>query len=306
MEEESNSYEASNSLQLRVVENGRQSTTQMLNVLELEIKENGVDECKNEDIELDSHSKLQFVKMFVTTKWKKVLEISLVSAIILLAWSLLTIPTILYALPPRIRTVCTTIYYDHSILICTIALLNFIDIYTLNNTAKYHYLFYNIILICTIALLYFIYTLSIIQPNITISGFTASGSLCDQSTAYEGQVCSSQLLRWQQCFSTVQSGNIQISSYVDQQIAEDTASMLIRGLPLLSPSPECEEAIKPFVCLYLFGSCDTDNQLHQATQADCLRLRDGVCAQEWALATNFLGEGTLPDCNSLLQQDDQC
>jgi hypothetical protein len=75
---------------------------------------------------------------------------------------------------------------------------------------------------------------------------------------------------------------------------------------MLSPSQECEAAIKPFLCLYLFGSCDSHNQTHQVTQVDCERLRDDVCSQELLLAVDLLGQGVLPNCDDLLQQEEEC
>ena len=75
---------------------------------------------------------------------------------------------------------------------------------------------------------------------------------------------------------------------------------------MLSPSAECEAAIKPFMCLYLFGSCDSDNRPHQVTRTDCERLRDDVCSEELVLAVDLFGEGILPNCDDLLQQADEC
>ena len=133
-------------------------------------------------------------------------------------------------------------------------------------------------------------------------------NLCNTWKSYTGEVCFDELRMNQQCYSEQVDNNmiIRIPNETNQAASELTVSRLIQGLPLLSPSPECEETIKPFLCLYLFGSCDTDNQLHQATQADCLRLRDGVCAQEWALAERFLGPGVLPDCDTLIKEGDSC
>ena len=128
---------------------------------------------------------------------------------------------------------------------------------------------------------------------------------CDQMMAvYEGQVCLSELTKWQQCFSP-QSSAIYLPSDTNQEEAEVTANSLLLSLPLLSPSPECEAVIRPFLCLYLFGSCDSDNQPHRGTQSTCERLRDDVCAQEWALAEMFLGQGVLPHCDDL-QQEREC
>ena len=130
-------------------------------------------------------------------------------------------------------------------------------------------------------------------------------SSCDQMVIYEGQVCLSELTRWQQCFSS-QSDAVYLPTNTNQEEAEATANLLLQGLPLLSPSPECEVAIRPFLCLYLFGSCDSDNQPHQVTQANCERLRDNVCAREFVLAERLVGQGVLPNCDDLLQQEEEC
>ena len=149
------------------------------------------------------------------------------------------------------------------------------------------------------------------QPEISQENESVMSN-CSEPRNYTGEVCFEELTMLQLCYSSEASvrerSNVNIPSGNNQETGELTVSRLLQGLPLLSPSPECEEAIKPFLCLYLFGSCDTDNQLHQATQADCLRLRDGVCTQEWVLAVRFLGPGVLPDCDALTKQEDafQC
>ena len=96
-----------------------------------------------------------------------------------------------------------------------------------------------------------------------------------------------------------------VPSSVDQEGAESAANLLLGVLPLLSPSPECAAAIKPFMCLYLFGSCDADNQLRQVSRADCVRLRDDVCAGPWE-KISVARQGALPDCNTFEDQDSQC
>ena len=100
-----------------------------------------------------------------------------------------------------------------------------------------------------------------------------------------------------------------IPSDTNQEEAEATAMRLLQGLPLLSPSPECEAAIRPFICLYLFGSCDSErNQARRVTQKDCEMMRDDVCSREWALGEQYLGQGVLPDCSTLPNQrlEDKC
>ena len=91
--------------------------------------------------------------------------------------------------------------------------------------------------------------------------------------------------------------------------AEITATKLLQYLLLLSPSPECEAAIRPFLCLYMFGSCDSvNNQPHQVAQTDCVSVRDDACAHEWVLVERFLGQGILPECSKLPSQaeGDEC
>ena len=133
-----------------------------------------------------------------------------------------------------------------------------------------------------------------------INPFGTVDSSCDEKAVYVGNICLNALTRWQQCFSP-QSSIVYLPSDTNQEEAEDTAmSLLDLDPPLLSP--ECEAAIRPFLCLYLFGSCDSDNQPHRGTQASCERLRDDECAQEF-LQTKVLR--VLPNCDDL-QQETEC
>ena len=129
---------------------------------------------------------------------------------------------------------------------------------------------------------------------------------CSQVTNYEGQVCSDELTNWQKCFTGPQANDVQVPSDIDQMEAESLANTLLGRLPILGPSPECVAAIRPFTCLYLFGLCDTNNQLHQVSQRDCVRLRDELCPDQWATAVLFLGEEALPNCDTLVDQETQC
>ena len=129
---------------------------------------------------------------------------------------------------------------------------------------------------------------------------------CDNWKNYTGEICLDELTKLQSCYASKVIDihvPVHIPHDTNQEEAESTAKRLLQGLPLLSPSPECEAAIRPFLCLYLFGSCDSDNQTHQVTQSECEKMRDDVCAQEWALAEKFLGEGVLPECGALYNQE---
>ena len=125
---------------------------------------------------------------------------------------------------------------------------------------------------------------------------------CDNWKNYTGEICLDELSKLQSCYTSQVDVPVHIPLDTDHEEAEATAKRLLKGLPLLSPSPECEAAIRPFLCLYLFGSCDSDNQPHQVTRTDCERMRDDVCAREWALAERFLGQGVLPECGTLYNE----
>ena len=131
---------------------------------------------------------------------------------------------------------------------------------------------------------------------------------CEKSKNYIGDIYFGELTELQSCYASHESTQrmARVPLDANQEEAEATAERLLLGLPLLSPSPECEAAIRPFLCLYLFGSCDSDNQLLQITQKDCEMMRDDVCAREWALGEQYLGQGILPDCSSLSSQEDEC
>ena len=135
---------------------------------------------------------------------------------------------------------------------------------------------------------------------------------CEKWNNYTGDICLDEFRSLQSCFGAKgpvsQSDEIalRIPSDIDQEEAEAAVRRLLQGLPLLSPSPECESAIKPFLCLHLFGSCDANGNLHQVPQAECVSLKDEVCAPEWALAERLLGQGVLPDCGELRNKEDEC
>ena len=85
---------------------------------------------------------------------------------------------------------------------------------------------------------------------------------------------------------------------------ESVAVELVLALDnFLSPSPECREAVVPFLCLFLFGLCDTSGLSLQPTSAQCLDIRDRLCVEEWRLAAMLQD---LPDCESLPSEQVLC
>ena len=88
---------------------------------------------------------------------------------------------------------------------------------------------------------------------------------------------------------------------VDQDELEIQAELLLNGLSsqLISASPECEEAVLPFLCLYLFRLCDSNGTLYQPSSGDCVTISTVVCEREWIAATTILGQERLPQCELL-------
>ena len=88
---------------------------------------------------------------------------------------------------------------------------------------------------------------------------------------------------------------------VDQEELEIQAELLLNGLssPLISASPECVEAVLPFLCLYLFRLCDSNGTLYQPSSGDCVTISTVVCEREWIAATTILGPERLPQCELL-------
>ena len=91
---------------------------------------------------------------------------------------------------------------------------------------------------------------------------------------------------------------------VQQHNQESTASQLIANLRFLTPSPQCEEAVIPFLCLFLFGLCDGSGVSIQPTSGQCEELRDDVCSTEWSTALAFGVD--LPDCEIFPLEQSTC
>ena len=146
----------------------------------------------------------------------------------------------------------------------------------------------------------------------TGNGKSSSVPMCLEPAVYSGATCRAELQVYQECFSAGSAGSngdILIRSDINQETVETDAELLIEsGLSFLNPSAECVAAIRPFLCLYLFGVCDSSSQLRQVSSSECVDLRDDICATEWSAAVGFLGPGSLPVCEELPTQtaDDSC
>ncbi len=84
-----------------------------------------------------------------------------------------------------------------------------------------------------------------------------------------------------------------------QQELED---ILTIGLRVVRPSPQCEEVIVPFLCLYYLRPCDGGGEVtYRPSVEDCVTVSTELCPREWTEIDNLLsnvGE-SLPSCEGL-------
>ena len=124
---------------------------------------------------------------------------------------------------------------------------------------------------------------------------------CSSGVVYTQSACHEDLLSLQGCLpDRLGSRDVYISA-TDQEAVEAQANNLLNNLDLLNPSPECRAAVQPFLCLYLFGLCDSRGAAYQPTFEECVLISTDVCATEWATANRFLtalGMPSLPECTS--------
>lgn len=130
-------------------------------------------------------------------------------------------------------------------------------------------------------------------------------STCPQTVTYSGEVCREEFISLQACFSA-ETSPLNIPSQTDQQTAETEVGSLLSGFATLNPSPECAVALTPFLCLFIFGLCDSSNRLRTIVREECLELRDNICATEWSIAIQLLGNGVLPVCEVLPEISNEC
>lgn len=105
------------------------------------------------------------------------------------------------------------------------------------------------------------------------------------------------------CFTgNTASSPIVIPATVDQQRSETEVAMFFSGLEIIGPSMECEEELRPFLCLMTFTPC-IGNELISIDSETCMNLRDTICPNEWMIARPFV---TLPVCEDLPMREQEC
>lgn len=115
------------------------------------------------------------------------------------------------------------------------------------------------------------------------------------STKYSGSVCLAELQQWHYCDES--SGpDVLIPSDLDQNIVEKEAQQMLTYFRLLNPSKDCLTAFRSFICLYLFGLCDSRGHIIQPSYNECIHLTTDTCVEEVKEITTLLGPERLPQC----------
>ena len=60
---------------------------------------------------------------------------------------------------------------------------------------------------------------------------------------------------------------------------ENTAQLIISGLPLLGATEMCTSSLIPFMCLYLFPLCDGNGTAHKPSRDQCIEISTVVYAK---------------------------
>ena len=127
---------------------------------------------------------------------------------------------------------------------------------------------------------------------------------CAAPVAYMESVCQEELKSIKDCLFSNGGGdsvhplvatdsNLESARTILSYINDDSSGLV---------SPACAAEVKPFLCLYFFGLCDTTEGVsYQPSASHCRDLRDSVCASEWEAVT-ILGQfrpdiPTLPNCD---------
>ena len=125
---------------------------------------------------------------------------------------------------------------------------------------------------------------------------------------YTGSICREVLLTRQGCFPDRNAtGDIIIAMdpSLSQQDKEEQVTLFIGGLPILNPSPECLEAVVPFLCFYIFPLCDSSGCPYQPSSVECSAVTDDICDQEFEIAATFASD-QLPQCQLLPDSTSEC
>ena len=116
---------------------------------------------------------------------------------------------------------------------------------------------------------------------------------------YTGTTCQQELKSIKNCLlSNNESSHPLVVTESELKNAESALATVKRFA-----SDTCAVEVKPFLCLYFFGLCDSYSGVsYQPTASQCKNLRGSVCSMEWSLAVAFGLD--LPDCDMEFSDED--
>ena len=140
------------------------------------------------------------------------------------------------------------------------------------------------------------------SPGMCSNQIARADLMCPSNAVYTQDACQDYLLTLQGCLPNRQSSSDVYVSAIDQVETEGQVNLLLNGLrDFVRPSPECQAAVEPFLCLYLFGLCDSSGVAYGPSFEECVFISTDVCASEWSRANSLLiqvGLSPLPECAS--------
>ena len=129
----------------------------------------------------------------------------------------------------------------------------------------------------------------------------AKTDIVTNCSVYTQEVCQDYLLTLQGCLPDGQRSSYAYVSATNQEEKERQAVQIQGGLTIIGATSECRAVAEPFLCLYIFGLCDSSGMVYAPSYEDCVLISTDICASEWAKANEFLallGQPSLPECSS--------
>ena len=87
-------------------------------------------------------------------------------------------------------------------------------------------------------------------------------------------------------------------------VSQDEINMFIGTITQYASKP-CQDVALPFLCQYIFPSCNVSSgDVNYISQSECINVRDVVCSFEWNVIMNTGSSSLLPDCENFDDNDD--
>ena len=140
-----------------------------------------------------------------------------------------------------------------------------------------------------------------VPSHVMCSSRPAKTDIVTNCSVYTQDACQDYLLTLQGCLPDGQRNSYVYVSGTDQEKKERQAVQILGGLTRIGATSGCRAVAEPFLCLYIFGLCDSSGMVYAPSYEDCVLISTDLCASEWATANQLLpllGEPSLPECSS--------